>query len=392
MTVLHFFGLRAFAARLALFAACTLLPLPAALASSHHRHHHHPVPEPPKQVVLDLTPVAVQPYVVPLATTPAQASFLRRMNLENGVEVRSTRSIEPGDVATRNLFILSVTQSLEGGFDSVNIYDKGVLSWGIMQWTAGTDSLPPVLTYIKRRLISTGQKNVWDKVFIAQGLDADARGLIAYGKPLTASDDMRRAFRGSALPGNYDPKIASYWATVFARAGRQPAVQKFQCEYAQRVVDRLLTQTAPGQKTTLAGVCGNDPYAEALLFALWTNNPRHSLEYVSDAAQAARRQTGESDPALWGPETFRNTLLARCRSSRFGNWQERAALIAGRAKALHTAAPSTLTPYEQVCQTALSARKVQLASHRRKTPPLRPLLSRKPAKHGTARHGILKVS
>ncbi len=390
MTVFQSFGSRK--GRVALFAACALLPLPAALASSHH-HRHHPAPEPP-QVVLDLTPVVVRPYVVPPAAGPAQASYLRRMNLENGVEVRSTRGIEPADVATRNLFILSLTQSLEGGYDSVNVYDKGVLSWGIMQWTAGTGSLPPALTYIKRRLIGTGQKKVWDKVFAAQGLETDVRGLIAYGKPLSTSDDMRRAFRGSALPGNYDPKIASYWATVFARAGRQPAVQKFQCEYAQQIVDKLLTQAAPGQKailgqkTTLADLCGNDPFAEALLFALWTNNPRNALEYVSDAAQAARQKTGESDPALWEAGTFRSALLARCRRSRFGNWQERATLIAGRAEALHTSAPSALTPYERVCQAALSKRKVQLAMRRKSALPLRPLLSkRKPA-----RHGILKVS
>ncbi len=338
--------------------------LPAA-ASASHRHHHHSsaAPAAPPQVVLDLTPVVVQPYVVPATVTdPAQASFLKRMNLENGVEVRSTRWIEPGDVMTRNLFILSVTQSLEGGFDSVNLYDKGVLSWGVMQWTAGTGSLPPVLTYIKRRLIGTGQARVWNKVFVAQGIDADARGLIVYGKPVTTSDDMRLAFRGSAIPGNYDPKMAGYWATVMARAGRQPAVQLYQREYAQRVVDALLTRAVPGQSVTVERLCGGDAYAEALAFALWTNNPRHAMEYLGDAALAARQGTGQPNPALWGPGTFRDALLARCRVSRFGNWQTRAALIAARASALHTAPASSLTPYERTCQAALSARKTQLAA------------------------------
>lgn len=365
---------------------CCVLPVPAVYAASHHRHHH-PLTPAPKPLVLDLTPVVVQPYTVPTPTGSAQASFLRRMNLENGVEVRSTRGLRPADVTTRDLFILSVTQSLEGGFDSVNLYDKGVLSWGIMQWTAGTGSLPPVLTYIKRRLIGTGQKRVWDKVFLAQGLDADSRGLIAYGKPLLTPDDMRRAFRGTVKPGIYDPKLAGYWATVFARAGRQPAVQQFQCEYAEQVVDKVLAQ--PAQKTTVARLCGSDPYAEALLFALWTNNPRHSLEYLADAAQITRQRTGEPDPALWKPGAFRDALLARCRLSRFGNWKERAALISGKAAALHTALPSALTPYERVCQTGLSVRKVQLAERHKLAPhPLRPLLSRR----RPARHGILKVS
>ena len=345
--------------------ALVILLLPGA-ASASHRHHHKrsAAADAPAQVVLDLTPVVVQPYVVPppaSITNPAQASFFKRMNLENGVEVRSTRWIEPGDVTTRNLFILSVTQSLEGGFDSVNIYDKGVLSWGIMQWTAGTDSLPPVLTYIKRRLMTTGQARVWNKVFVAQGLDADAQGLIVYGKPLATSDEMRLAFRGSIIPGNYDPKVAGYWATVFARAGRQPAVQRFQREYAQRVVDDLLTQSVPGQGVTVGTLCGNDPYAEALAFALWTNNPRHAEEYLGDAAQAARHQTGQA-PAHWGPGVFRAALLARCRVSHFSNWPTRAALIAARVSALHTAPAGTLTPYEQTCQAALSARKSQISA------------------------------
>ncbi len=358
-----------FRAALVQMALCSFL-LPVAASASHRHHHHQSVtPAAPPQVILDLTPVMVQPYVVPPPASvadPAKASFLKRMNLENGVEVRSTRWIEPGDVTTRNLFILSVTQSLEGGFDSVNLYDKGVLSWGVMQWTAGTNSLPPVLIYIKRRLAGTRQARVWNKVFAAQGMDADARGLIVYGKPVTTSDDMRRAFRGSAIPGNYDPKVAGYWATVMARAGRQPAVQLFQREYAQRVVDALLTRSVPGQNATVEQLCGNDAYAEALAFALWTNNPRHAMEYLGDAAQAARHQTGQSSPRQWGPETFRDALLARCRVSRFGNWQTRAALIAARASALHTAPAGSLTPYERTCQAALTLHKRQLAAKAQK--------------------------
>ena len=156
----------------------------------------------PEEIKLDLTPVVVAPYVVPAVTNdPVRASFLKRMNLENGVEVRSTRWIEPGDVTTRNLFILSVTQSLEGGFDSVNMYDKGVLSWGVMQWTAATDSLPPVLVYIKRRLMQTGQARVWDKVFVRAGA----------GRRRARADCVRQATRdarrhAAGVPGVGDSR------------------------------------------------------------------------------------------------------------------------------------------------------------------------------------------
>ena len=354
------------------FLACLLLTVSAVritIAAPHHHHRRHDEPEKLPQIVLDLTPVVVQPYVVPVVTNdPARASFLKRMNLENGVEVRSTRWIEPQDVTTRNLFILSVTQSLEGGFDSVNMYDKGVLSWGVMQWTAATDSLPPTLIYIKRRLMQTGQARVWNKVFVAQGLDVDRRGLIAYGKPLRTPDDMRLAFRGSVISGNYDPKVVKYWATVMVRAGRQPGIQQFQREYAQRVVDDVLTQPLPSipyhlpghEEATVEAITGGDPFAQALVFALWTNNPRHAQEYVGDAARLARTKSDSDNPAEWGPGTFREALLQRCRVSRFGNWRQRAALIEARAEALRTSVPEALTPYEQHCQTDLSARKMRL--------------------------------
>lgn len=352
---------------------------PSAMAA-HHRHHHQHGAEAPKQVVLDLTPVAVQPYVLPdMTRNPARFNFLRRMNLENGVEVRSTRWIRPEEVTTRNLFILDVTQSLEGGFDSVNLYDKGVLSWGVMQWTAATDSLPPVLVYIKRRLMGAGQGRVWDKVFRAQGLDVDARGLIVYGKPLATPDDMRLAFRGSRRVGNYDPKVTNYWATVFARAGRQAPVQQFQREYAQRVVDDVLTRPLPGvpyhaprHDATVAGLTGGDPYAQALVFALWTNNPRHAREYIGDAAQAARVSATADDPALWPDGAFRKALLKRCQVSRFGNWRQRGTAIEARAEAMQTSDPARLSPYERGCQTALAARKAHsmlLASRHKPAPP-----------------------
>ena len=365
--------------------------------AAHHRHHRHQRgPDAPPQIRLDLTPVVVVPYVLPnMAGDPARFNFLRRMNLENGVEVRSTRWIEPGDVTTRNLFILSVTQSLEGGFDSVNLYDKGVLSWGIMQWTAATDSLPPALIYIKRRLIGTGQKRVWDKVFAAQGVDVDRRGLIVYGKPLSTPNDMRLAFRGSVIPGNYDPKVAVYWATVFARAGRQPPVQQFQREYAQRVVDAVLTQPLPnvpyhraGRDATVAGLTGGDPYAQALVFALWTNNPRHAREYVGDAAQAARVASASDDPSAWPDGAFRRALLRRCQASRFGNWRQRGAVIAARAAVLQTAGPATLSPYERGCQAALAAQKAQLLALAARKPPAllasRHRSARKPAGHAAS--------
>ncbi|MBV9850388.1 MAG: hypothetical protein JO250_11995 [Armatimonadetes bacterium] len=345
---------------------------PAAQARRHHHRHHHAAASPRyswEGDQPDMSPVLVQPYVLPADTDPERANFLRKMHLEDGMFVKSARRITRRDVGSRDLFILDITQSLEGGFDSVNLYDRGVLSWGIMQWTARTGSLAQALVFIKRRLWATKRRRLWDKVFVANGLDADPDGLIVYGKRLATPQDVRRAFRGTMQIGKYDPKLMTHWATVMARAGRQPAVAALEVEYAGHVVDAVLKKRlaglpyhAPGRAgLTVADLAANDPYAEALVFALWTNNPRHANSYVEDAARAARGVSDSDDPALWKPGAFSNALLRLCHGSRFGNWRTRAALIEARAEAVRGTDVSGLTPFERQYQTVLAARKAKRA-------------------------------
>lgn len=345
-------------------------------AASHHHHRHHRRQSAPEVIKIDQSPVDVQTYALLDTADPARANFLRKMHLENGAEVRSTRGITRPEVTSRTLFILDVTQSLEGGFDSVNIYDRGVLSWGIMQWTAHAGSLAHALLFVKRRLWATQRKVIWDKMFVAYGLDVDPDGISVYGKRVTDPDSARLVFRGSRIPGNYDPALVTRWATVFARAGRQPQIQALQEEYAGNIVNSLLQKRlalpyhAPGRGgMTTADLSANDPYAEALVFALWTNNPRHAFEYIRDAARAARSVSNSDDPALWTPGAFSAALLRRCQSSRFGNWRQRAAMIQARAQIVRRSAPGGLTPFERGYQGVLAARKarrtLELASRRR---------------------------
>ena len=310
-----------------------------------------------------MSPVLVQPYTLP--TDSKQGDFLRRMHLENGVEVRGTHWITPADVGSRDLFILDITQSMEGGFDSVNIYDRGVLSWGIMQWTARTGSLTGALVFIKRRLWATHRKRIWDKVFTANGLDADPKGLIAFGKRLQTPQDVRLAFRGTMQIGKFDPKIVTYWATMMARAGRHPAVVELQVEYAGRVVDAVLNKrilNLPYRPPGLIGLstsalAGSDPYAEALVFVLWTNNPRHALLFVRQAARSSYSISRGKDPAAWDSDAFAEALLRLCHQSRFGNWQARAARTTARRDQARRAGAMALTPFERRYQTVLAAQK-----------------------------------
>lgn len=325
---------------------------------------------------IDLSPVTVEAFVLPTAnpsptvTQPgvslARANFLRRMHLENGAKSKGTNYITNADIRSRDLFILQVTQSLEGGFDSVNMYDRGILSWGLMQWTAWTGSLPRALSYMKARLAQTHRERIWDKVFVANGIDVAGDRLVIYGKTLANEQDLRLAFRGTAKPGQYDPKLVNHWITTMARAGRQSDIAQLEIEYAAHVVDGVMLSRfdlpyhSPGRTgVTPADLAGNDPYAEALIFALWTNNPKHAMEYVEDAARAARSVSISDDPAFWTPGAFSSALLRKCQSSRFGNWQARAAMIETRSELVRTSPPSALCPFEQQYQFVLAARKAR---------------------------------
>lgn len=354
--------------------AC-LAPLNAASASSYR--HIHPIRHRiARQSALDLSPIAVQAFVLPAPTDSAQASFNKKMNLENGVLVKGTRWIEPPQVKSRDLFILDITQSLEGGFDSVNMYDKGIASWGVMQWSAHEGSLGQALIYIKRRLLATHRADLWHRLFAANGLDVDGEGLILYGKHAPDAASARLALRGTSRVGNYDPNLAVHWASVLARAGRQPEIEALEEEYASHIVDDVLDKRLTGLPyhepgrvgLTAADLADNDPYAQALVFALWTNNPRHAFEYIEDAARAARSVSASDNPAYWAPGAFSNALLRLCLNSRFGNWQERAAMIEARAQAVRSAPAAILTPFEARYQTVLAERKerrfVEIASRR----------------------------
>lgn len=312
-------------------------------------------------IAVDLSPIVVLPYVA----DPNVKGPLSRMRLEDGVETMTTRKIGNGDVVSRDLFILQITQSLEGGYDSVNIYDKGIVSWGIMQWCARYGSLTEALKYVKRRLLATGQARIWNKYFASNGLDVDSKELIAFGTPLTTPMEIRIAIRGTGKVGKYDPNLVDHWAVVLARAGRQPVIESLQVEYASKIVDAVLQQRlseitfhAPGRAgATPEDLAANDPYAEALIFALWTNNPQHAFQYVTEAANAAHKGSAADDPSLFAPGAFRAALYQRCASSAFSNWQQRAQLVQEREMEVRSAAPYELTPFEQGYQVIVAERK-----------------------------------
>ena len=93
-------------------------------------------------------------------------------SLEPGVRAGGSARFRPaGD--PRDL-VLAATAAAEGGYDTVNMYDRGILSWGIMQWTVHMGSLQGALAFILAGLRQRGQAALWGQLF--PGLDVSGSG------------------------------------------------------------------------------------------------------------------------------------------------------------------------------------------------------------------------
>jgi hypothetical protein len=266
-----------------------------------------------------------------------------KLRLEPGALVNATCFLDREKArADRDLAILLATERVEGGFDAVNIYDRGVLSWGMMQWAAHANSLQDALWYVKNRLAEKDRADTWAALFKAYGLDVqrqpDGTAAFCVGgtdrvtgvtswRPVTGIDNLRVLFRGTKTVGKYDPATAALWAKVFARAGRNPVVQTLQTEWATRRVHEALSEAVDG-RWAVRDFTGGDVFSDALYFAFWTNNPRASREHFARAVRQTRQITGEADPSQWPPALFPFVWESVGRNSAFGTWPSRTESVA----------------------------------------------------------------
>lgn len=264
-------------------------------------------------------------------------------SLERGVGVRATVRFKP-DLQDPRDIALGVTAAAEGGFDTVNIYDRGIISWGIMQWTAHQGSLQNALAFIKRRLKEMRQSDLWPTVFpdldVRQKPRSRDHVFVFRGTPVTTQVDLRRLFRGQAERGQLESTTISKWARIFALAGRNPIIQQLQREYARQEVDRALQRDLGNLFKSrhygrVRDYVGGDKKAVALFFGMWTNNPKASYEHLRRTVDRLAQRYGTPEIARW-PSGWQATLTVEferiLRASRFGAWGDDKARSLGRSQ------------------------------------------------------------
>jgi hypothetical protein len=252
----------------------------------------------------------------------------RLPTLERGVLVRPTVRFTPACNDPRDL-IMSATAAVEGGYDSVNMYDLGIVSWGILQSAAHAGPLQELLGFIKQR-----RPDLFQQYFGRYGLDV-VRGQFVYqgkafpieerqpGAPVPKNTALRLLFRGRAERGAYDEQVIRRWATVFASAGRDPAVQELQRQFARTQVDTVLN----GRRRILRGhspeqLLRGNVTALATFFSLRVNNPKRAYLDLQNAVNSAGGPQAGADRIA---AAFYNILNAS--TFNHGRWRLRARAV-----------------------------------------------------------------
>jgi len=215
--------------------------------------------------------------------------------------------------------------NVEGRYDSVQTYDNGILSFGILQWTLHAGSLQKFLGFLKDKSGPEGRAAFQDD-FVAKGIDVKPVGgqyeLSYNGKsfPLAAGDKGRAAIDQLVRE---DKASARKWAELFHTAGADPRVQKAQFECAKagyheaagvRFGEKIVEQSLAACKNTfhakyrsLYGQAESwmtaSPKAAVLFFSMRDNNPKYANAAFLKAIDAFYDAYGTDKtkwPANWG--------------------------------------------------------------------------------------------
>lgn len=148
--------------------------------------------------------------------------------------------------------VLAAVSAFEGGFDTVQTYDRGKFTWGFIQFTA-TGGLPRLLMNLK-----AWHPELFTELFTSSGVDIDN------GQIVIQLDG--RSSRGRAAYDRLHDDPAT-WAP-FLRASGVPAVQDAQVRTAYEAFYQhplSLTLALGRRHITLAELFADDEYGRAVV-------------------------------------------------------------------------------------------------------------------------------
>lgn len=248
----------------------------------------------------------------------------KKHRLEGGVDYKGVLwpKLDPKSTEPKVLIAIPTVHVEGGRFDSVNMYDRAIFTWGFSQWTCHAGSLQDVLRFMKGK-----DEKVFEQVFVKQGVDVPLKkksslAMIIDGKTVDTKQEMRVVFKGTDVdrtPSKDAPvgeaqspdwsdderKAMIRWCEVFVSASHHKRVQELQQEYAiENEIPRCFGKNFDGwvpvtDKSSkyykykdrfaakgygkISKYLNGNLYAQALLFSMWVNNRVMAYKILADA-------------------------------------------------------------------------------------------------------------
>jgi hypothetical protein len=220
--------------------------------------------------------------------------------------------------------ILQAISGFEGGFDSVNTYDRAKVTWGFVQWAGGSHSdLTQTLTIIKQQHAAAFAAN-----FTAYGIDVVSNQLVI--TPPDGSPALKGDAAADAIMRN--PRLAA----VMAHAGRNTEIQKGEVQAASQLeIDKARSQSVSfvaGAQTviTTAGALITSEYGVGLLANTFVHSGSGAAQTTVHAAVV---DYVAKHPYVAGDEAWRAGAEAAIISALAAKDSDRAAALNGQLSA-----------------------------------------------------------
>lgn len=236
------------------------------------------------------------------AIGPDGKAFARREKLGwldyGETSVHAAVQADPGagqGISASRLAIVTAVSGNEGKMEAVNSWDAAFLSFGIMQWTVGTNDDPGELAALLARA-KAEDAAAFAECFGRYALDVagSAGGSTGY---LVLAD--KRVATASAKAVFRKPE----WAYRFWRAGKHPAIRRSQIRHAAARIDRFDGVVILGHPLShwLSSELGM-----ALLLDQHVNRPGHVPRTIRETIEGLiARHKVPDDPATWNQATER---------------------------------------------------------------------------------------
>jgi len=271
------------------------------------------------------TPAAV-PAAAPVTAPGAKGYDIRRIQpkwsrpgntghwLEGGIRLRGTMKIvvPPGTTDPSDIIMAAIAGVETSTYDDLNLYDRGILTWGISQWTLHADSLQKLL-----RAMKTDRPALFKRLFQDRGVDVGTREMeiVLNGRLCSTVADIRLAIKGDRngrAKNDTTPwteamfKRMESWARLFGDAARDTECQAFQRAYAVRQYRADVLAASIDRWAKVKGYGRVSRYADrnllvqAMLCGLYVNNPTGSMVVMARTIDHFRKANGgQTDPARW---------------------------------------------------------------------------------------------